>query len=101
MLTKQCARCKKIIPYGLRYCEACQPAIETQKRHADAKRAKYYDQERRDKQATTFYNSAAWKLLSKTRLQKDEYRCQDCWEIATEVHHEKPIKTHWHLRFDI
>lgn len=99
MLTKQCARCKKIIPYGLRYCEACQPIAEEQAELSRAKRAGTYNKGR-DKQSKAFYNSTQWVMLSRTRLQHDEYRCQVCGEIATEVHHKEALRDDWDKRFD-
>lgn len=101
MITKLCKRCKRIIPYGTTYCIDCQPIVDEQKKISKEKRAKHYDQKIRDKQSTAFYNSAAWRLLSRTRLQKDEYKCQVCGALASEVHHIKSIKKHWHLRLDI
>lgn len=101
MLTKQCQRCKRIIPYSMNYCGACQSIIEQQKKASRAKQTRYYDNNKRDKRSTAFYNSPAWKLLSRTVLQRDQYKCQICGEIATEVHHCIPIKKDWSKRFDI
>ena len=101
MLTKQCPRCRKIIPYGMPSCEACRPAIEEQAEQAKAKRNRYYDDKRRDARSKAFYNSPAWRMLSHTVLQRDEYRCQICHdEIASEVHHVEPIRTAWDRRLD-
>lgn len=101
MLTKQCSRCHKLIPYGMRYCSTCQPIAEKQTEESKARSNRYYDADIRDKRSTRFYNSKPWKLLSQTILQRDEYRCKECGEIATEVHHKIPIKQDWTKRFDI
>lgn len=101
MLTKQCSRCRKIIPYGLTYCEDCQKIMDDQVEKIKAKRTANYDRFRRDKKSKAFYNSDPWKMLSAKKLQDDKYRCQVCGAIATEVHHIVPIKKDWFKRFDI
>ena len=83
------------------YCSDCQPIAEAQAEEAKAKRNRYYDSKLRDKQSTAFYNSKAWIMLSRTRLQRDEYKCQVCGEIATEVHHIISIKKAWNKRYEI
>lgn len=97
MLTKQCSRCKKIIPYGLKYCEDCEKIVEADRPNQAAN----YDRYRRDKRSKTFYNCKDWKMLSSKKLQDDKYKCQVCGSIATEVHHKIPIKKDWSRRLDI
>ena len=101
MLTRQCSRCHKIIPYGERYCEVCQVVAEKQTDEIRTVGNRYYDANVRDKKTTTFYNSKPWRVLSHTVLQRDEYKCQECGKIASEVHHVIPVKDEWLKRFDI
>lgn len=97
MLTKQCSRCKKIIPYGLQYCDDCKSIVQSER----VKQVSDYDRFRRDKRSKTFYNSKVWKMLSAKKLQDDKYKCQVCGAIATEVHHIVPIKRDWTKRIEI
>lgn len=99
VLTKQCPRCRKIIPYGMPYCENCRPMMEEQADQSRATRARHYSL-KRDKRSKAFYNSNEWIRLSQTRLQHDEYRCQICGGIATEVHHKTPLTESWDDRFE-
>lgn len=104
MASHPCPRCKRLIPVGVPYCEACKPIAEAQaaeaiERRQAFKRAKYnkaYNQ-RRDPKYLQFYRSKEWRLLSKTKLQACGYKCEarleGCKHLAVEVHHKKPIKT--------
>ena len=93
MLLKQCARCKKLIPYGKTYCDECQRTVDSQPKRGRA-RPKGRD--------TRFYSSKEWKTLSAKKLQDTRYKCERCGKIATEVHHIKPIQTKegWGRRLD-
>lgn len=105
MAVHPCPRCKRLIPVGVSYCEACKPIAEAQaaeaiERRQAYKRAKYsksYNQ-RRDPKYLQFYRSKEWRLLSRTKLQSCRYKCEahldeGCGRLAVEVHHIKPIKT--------
>ena len=104
MAVHPCPRCKRLVPVGVSYCEACKPIAEEQAREAVErrqayKRAKYnraYNK-RRDPKYLTFYRSKEWRLLSKTKLQDCGYRCEakleGCTHLAVEVHHVEPIQT--------
>jgi 5-methylcytosine-specific restriction protein A len=96
MLTKQCSRCHKIIPYGQTHCDKCL----THKNENKKLRTKHYDR-KRDKQVKSFYNSADWITLSRVKIQQAQYKCEVCGEIATEVHHVVPVKADWGRRYDI
>ena len=105
MLMKTCNRCGKLIPYGKRYCEACEPIMLVQQeemiREAKQRSNRRYNQ-RRDPKYTRFYNSKKWRILSKKRLIFDGFRCVKCGQIASEVDHIKPIQTDegWELRYN-
>ena len=49
-----------------------------------------------------FYNSKDWHVLSRSRLQHDNYKCVKCGAIASEVDHILPIQTPegWERRLD-
>ena len=113
MLLKACPRCKRMIPHGLPYCAQCAPIVEAQRAEAQERKAEHkrkkYNQEynkRRDPKYLAFYRSKEWKITSRSKLQRCEYRCQaklpGCTSLAVEVHHTKPIQTPegWDLRLD-
>ena len=113
MLLKPCARCGSLIQHGSTYCPICKPiamaqteeAIERKRAYKRAKYNKQYNQQRDPKYAA-FYRSKPWKMTSKAKLQSVNWKCEakleGCHGIATEVHHEKPIKTEegWELRLE-
>jgi len=102
MLTKQCAKCRKIIPYGTTYCEACQTVVDEHKQQSRAMRTKQYDKTR-NAEYKAFYNSKDWRTLRLVKLQQSGYKCECCGEIAEDVHHIIPIDTPegWARRLDI
>ena len=116
MVKHPCPRCKRLIPVGVSYCEACKPIAEAQAQEAiERKRAykqqkynKAYNRRRNldDPKYRTFRNSKEWRLTSKAKLQACGYRCEagldGCTRLAVEVHHIKPIKTEkgWDARLD-
>ena len=100
MLTKQCNRCKKVIPYGMTYCKECAEIVADQRKQSKTKRTRQYDKGR-DKQVRAFYNSSAWIGLSRAKMQDVEYMCEECGEMATEVHHVVPVKVDWDGRYDM
>jgi 5-methylcytosine-specific restriction protein A len=68
-----------------------------------AERHRHYDNNRRDKKATTFYNSIEWEKARKQALTRDHGLCQHCLKekvikVADMVDHIIPIKIAWHLR---
>lgn len=105
MLLKPCGKCKKLIPYGLRYCDVCAPIAEAERAaYIQASRAKSnrkYNKQR-DPKYSQFYNSKAWRTLSAKRLMDDGFRCLWCGKIADEVDHIVEIKTPegWERRLD-
>lgn len=111
MLLKPCNRCKRMIPYGNKYCTQCKAIAEREHeaRLQENKRAnnrKYNKQ--RDPKYTQFYRSKAWRMLSASYMQKAGYKCEaqyddNCRHFASEVHHIIPIQTPegWKRRLDI
>lgn len=105
MLLKECYRCKRLIPYGLTYCEDCAPIVQAEReaRQLESKRERNRKYNKnRDKKYIRFYGSVAWKTLSAKRLQDDGYKCVKCGKIASEVDHIIPIQTDdgWEKRLD-
>ena len=58
---------------------------------------------KQDKKYVRFYQSPEWRMLSAKMLQEKGYRCEDCKQIATQVHHVVAIQTEegWERRFDV
>ena len=103
MLTKQCARCKCIIPFGYTYCTDCQVIADKQREQSKALRAKRYNRAR-DPKYKRFYASPEWEMIRTKRLQMAEYKCEYCKiKPAEDVHHEIPIATPegWANRFNL
>lgn len=109
MALKPCPRCKRLMPVGPAYCEACAPIakaeIEAKRQEALAKKAQMYNR-RRDPKYLAFYRSKPWRTTSRVKLQSVGYKCeaklQGCQGMAVEVHHTKPIQTPegWDLRLE-
>lgn len=112
MLVKLCARCKKIINYNDKYCSSCKEIAEKQKKESEKISNKRYNN-RRDDKYIKFYNSKAWRTLSKKYMYAHRYLCEDCQEeaksnnsytvqLAEECHHNQPIQTEqgWKRRLD-
>src|SRR5574344_874280 len=96
-LTKLCARCGKVIPYGHARC----PDRESKR----ADNSKQYDRFVRDKRSAAFYRSAQWIDLRAFCMVRDGYQCQRCKQqgivkAAEEVHHTVPVRTDWYKRID-
>lgn len=100
MLLKPC-RCGRLIPYGQSYCDKCLPIVEAQREQNKRASDKRYNKSR-DRKYIQFYNGKDWRVLSRTRLQYDGYKCVECGAIASEVDHIIPIQTPqgWELRLD-
>lgn len=94
-----------MIPYGRAYCDKCGPIVQAEReerlRSQRLESNKRYNK-KRDPKYGRFYNSIAWKTLSRKRLQDDGYRCVKCGAIASEVDHIIPIQTPegWDKRLD-
>lgn len=108
---KLCARCQKIIQAPNRYCDKCRTIVEKQVEQIKQKNNNRYNKQR-DKKYTQFYNSKAWRLLSKKYI-TEHYLCEECQkeakqkkeytiQLAEEVHHKEPIQTEtgWLRRLD-
>lgn len=111
MIMKLCARCQKIISAPNRYCDRCKVIVEKQTEEIKQKSNNRYNRQR-DKKYTQFYNSKAWRILSKKYMDK-HYLCEECEkeakqkkeytiQLAEEVHHKEPIQTEtgWLRRLD-
>lgn len=112
-LFKACPRCGKLIPHGMSYCTDCAPIAEAERVAKRERRTAYMSKKynkqynlQRDPKYGRFYNSKAWRSLSRAKLQDCGYKCEakleGCKRIACEVHHIIPIKTAegWERRFD-
>ena len=105
MILKMCARCKKPTVYPARYCSACAPIVEKEvEARKEAQRSesmRRYNRGRNPKYSK-FYHSDQWRGLSTWYLTRHPY-CEDCGELAVEVHHVVPIQTEegWNRRFDV
>lgn len=105
MLLKSCSRCGNLVPYGRVYCDACSPIVKAEREERAAKNKRAGDRRynrTRDPKYTKFYHSKEWKLLSRTRLRDDQYKCTLCHNFASEVDHIVPIQTPegWERRLD-
>lgn len=105
MLTKQCPRCRKIIPFGMDYCEECQPIKDEQREQFKAKRTSKYNKQR-DPKYKQFYMTREWQILRSLKLQQTGYLCEECkteglMAPAEDVHHVIPISMDWDKRLDI
>lgn len=101
MIYKLCNKCKKKIIHPATYCDKCLQLYETQKEQLKAERDSKYNKSR-DPKYKSFYNSKDWKLLKEKKLLDEQYKCEKCHELATEVHHIKFIQTEegWNRRLD-
>lgn len=101
MIYKLCRRCKKAIEHPNVYCDECQVIADEKKEQLQKDRDSKYNKTR-DPKYKAFYNSTDWKLLKDKKMQNEEYRCELCKKLATEVHHIKPIQIEewWQFRLD-
>lgn len=113
MAVHPCPRCKRLIPVGVQYCEACRPVAEAQAQEAMERKRAYkqakYNQaynRRRDPKYLQFYRGKDWRTLSRAYLQSVNYKCEakldGCTGLAVEVHHKQAIQTPegWERRLD-
>lgn len=105
MLLKTCGRCGCLMPYGSTYCSTCKPIVEAEiqaRLEQSRKESNKRYNRKRDPKYITFYNSAAWRMLSDRYMQDKGYRCERCSAIANQVHHKQAIQTPegWNRRLD-
>lgn len=105
-MLKLCNRCQRIIPYPNTYCEICQPVIQQEREKNQMiykRRAGRKSYAKQDKKYVRFYQSPEWRMLSAKMLQEKGYRCENCKQIATQVHHVVKIQIEegWNRRFDV
>lgn len=105
MLLKACPRCGVLIQYGGTYCQGCRVVVEEEqakRRQESIKRSNRKYNRTRDPKYTRFYNSKEWRVLSMTYTQDKAFRCEQCGQVASEVHHVVPIQTDdgWNRRLD-
>lgn len=67
----------------------------------DEYRADNKDRWRYQKEIKRFYNSAAWRKLSKQVLNEHYYICRNCGNDAVLTDHIIPVKVDWDKRLDI
>lgn len=101
MIFKLCRKCNKPIEHPNKYCSDCLKIVEEYQAKLLRDRENKYNKNR-DPKYKTFYNSKEWKMLKDKKMLDEEYRCERCHKLATEVHHIKPIQTDkgWELRLD-
>ena len=101
MIYKLCRKCKKPIIHPATYCSKCQKIFEDKQEELRKERDRRYNK-KRDPIYLQFYKSNEWKLLKDKKLQDEQYLCERCSKLATEVHHIKYIQTEegWLLRLD-
>ena len=85
-----------------RYCNEHLHLTEEQRKQ----RHKHYDEQRRDKTATSFYRSVEWQRAREQVLIRDHGLCQHCVaerqiKTADLVDHVKPLRLFWHLRLTL
>ena len=105
MLIKPCAKCSTMIPYGRSYCSTCEALVYAEREAYAVKRKRIRDRvynRKRDPKYLRFYASNDWKRTSRAKLEKADYKCEDCGKIAVEVHHIDPIQTEsgWQRRLE-
>ena len=101
MIYKLCRKCKTPIIHPATYCSKCQKMFEEKQAELQKERDRRYNK-KRDPMYLQFYKSNEWKLLKDKKLQEEQYLCERCKKLATEVHHIKYIQTEegWLLRLD-
>ena len=105
MLLKECAWCRRLIPYGSTYCPDCAPIVETAREarlEESIRESNRRYNRKRDPKYTRFYHSKEWRTMSRARLIEDGYKCVKCGAFASEVDHIVPIQTPegWDRRLD-
>mgnify|MGYP002479858236 CR=1 FL=1 len=104
ILLKSCRKCGKLLPYPLTYCEGCVPLVEEERKKSEKLSEQRYNKRRKGKDPKygKFYRSTEWKTLSRVYLRDQEYKCEVCHKLATEVHHVSPIQDEagWLRRLD-
>jgi 5-methylcytosine-specific restriction endonuclease McrA len=97
------------MPYGSTYCSTCRPIVEAEREAQLQEKIKQnkrkYNKEynkKRDPKYVRFYNGGDWRALSAKRLSDDDYKCEWCGKVATEVDHIIAIQTPegWERRLD-
>lgn len=101
MIYKLCRRCKKTILHPATYCDKCLDKVNQDREKLKSIRESKYNKNR-DPKYKAFYNSLGWRALKNKKMMDEQYRCERCKRLATEVHHIKPIQTKegWELRLD-
>ena len=98
MIYKQCGRCGKRLPAGIR----C-PCNQQVKRIRDRE----YDRQRRDKKVAAFYHSGEWQTLQRMAKEKfhgiDIYALYHCGVMMKGkiAHHIHPVRQSWEERTDV
>ena len=105
LVFKKCPRCGRVMPEGngatlCMECASNDPKSRVRERDYAAEYAKRRDSE--NPIYRKFYRSKEWTLLSRKYAHDAGYRCEECGDIGTDVHHVMPIQTDegWARRFD-
>ena len=104
MITHRCPRCRRLIPVGQAYCDACRPKAEEARAQSVKASMRRYNSAR-DPKLVKFYKGRDWKVTSAAKLTRDPYcevKLDECQGLATEVHHKEPLRTPrgWDRRLD-
>ncbi len=104
-LMHACPGCGRLLPYGVPRCEDCRRRREAQAQKREAGADRRREARRRaaaDPRVLAFYRSADWRRLRAWKLAASGHACEDCGRLATEVHHDPPIRTPegWARRLD-
>ena len=86
MIYKLCRKCKTPIIHPATYCSKCQKIFEEKQAELQKERDRRYNK-KRDPMYLQFYKSNEWKLIKDKKLQDEQYLCERCKKLATEVHH--------------
>ena len=88
---------------GATLCTACaDDDSKSRLRERDYKREYAVRRDSEDPIYRRFYRSKEWTMLSRKYAHDAGYRCEECGEVGTDVHHVIPIQTDegWARRFD-
>ena len=101
MIYKLCRKCKKLIVHPASYCVDCLKIVNKRKEEIKKQYESKYNK-KRDPKYKKFYSSKEWGLLKDRKMMNEEYKCERCGKLATEVHHIKPIQIEhgWSLRLE-
>lgn len=110
-LKKTCAKCRKIIDFGVSYCDKCQVIADRERREFFKEKfknnRKNNNWNKSNKESMNFYNSNHWKNIRDDILNK--YKGLDLYDYyinnkithADTVHHIEELTSNWDRRYDV